>query len=361
MRPHQQILVSNPIFMMVNLKIRVRTNIFWRNYTSIIIFVSKPASAPLIELHLSFKNHYSQHFRHFTMTGKVRQGKILTCNALLSLPYVDDVVCSNGHLEEGDSDSSLIVEEGERCKEQFDRKEDLAYHKLIHHDLRKRVMVCKPHKKEYTRINSTSKHFGKMHTSKPNFYDEKVAKQHSELISPIDLWWRESKVVDSERIWPSKKWFENEMLIFSHFTAHESGIFKSPALYVKARWSLYPHNFISETNAMSVLKHRLHDLMAYLTKNDIVHLLYRLTEKPDGKLYDAQLVHGKYDPSRYVNISRRNWEDLVKGQAKPMGMLGTKIYESLCEHDPSIPKADEAQMESAQKEEPPSQQKVYDP
>jgi len=292
------------------------------------------------------------------MPGKVRQGKILTCNSLLTLPYADEVVSSNGHLAEGDSDSSLIIEEGERCKETFDRKEDLAYHKLINHDWRKRVMVCKRHKKEYTKVNSTAKHYRQNHIfqHQPDFYDEKVAKQHSKLISPIDLWVRESTMVASERVWPSKKWFENEMLIFTHYTGHETG-----GLFVKARWSFYPHHFISVTAAIDVFEHRLHDLMAYLTKKDIVHLLYKLSEKPDGNLYDAQLVNGKFDPSRYVNISRRNWEDLAKGHAKPMGMLAMKMYESMCEYDPSLPLADETQKESAQKDEPPSQQKFYDP
>ena len=292
------------------------------------------------------------------MTGKVRQGKTLTCNIPLELPYVDEVVSSNGHMEEGNSDSSLIIEEGERCKEQFDRKEDLAYHKLINHDLRKRVIICKRHKKEYTRINSASKHYRQNHIfqHQPDFYDEEVAKKHSKLIGPIELWYRESKMVASERVWPSKEWFENEILIFTHYVSHEDG-----DLFVKARWSLYPHHFIDEIAASNVLQHRIHDLMAYLSKKDIVHLLYRLTEKPDGKLYDAQLVHGKYDPSKYVNLNRREWEELVSGTAKPMGMLAVKIYESRCEYDPSLTLADEAQKRSAKLEEPPSQQKFYDP
>ena len=260
------------------------------------------------------------------MTGKVRQGKLLVCNEPSIIPDCDAVISSNSHMEEGDSDSSLIVPHGVFCQETFDRKEDLVYHKLICHDPRKRIIVCKPHKKRYSKINSAQRHWKEKHPreKKPDFYDEKVRRKHSELISPVHLWELEKLTEAGEqKVWVDSPWYENEMQISTHYIGATTG-----ELWVKARWTYYPHLFFSKHQAINLLPHRFQDLMVYVSKMDIVHTLYLLDKKPTEALYDGQKVEGEYNPEKYSNVNALEWAAVASGQTTPIGLFSVKILET---------------------------------
>jgi len=292
------------------------------------------------------------------MTGKVRQGKLLTCNEPSILPDYDAVLSSNSHMEEGDSDSSLIVPHGVFCQETFDRKEDLAYHKLICHDPRKRIIVCKPHNKTYSKINSAQRHWKEKHPNekKPDFYDEKVRKKYSELISPVDLWDLEKKTeIGEQKVWVDSPWYENEMQISAHYIGATSG-----DLWVKARWEYYPHRFFSTHEAMELFPHRFQDLMMYISKMDIVHTLYSLDKKPTEALYDGQKVQGIYNPNRYSNVNALEWAAVASGKSTPIGLLTVKIYETRNAQAGGAAPTKE-QIKDASKLVAPSQQNSFEP